>query len=172
MPQNIEVKARVSDVRLLLKNIAALGAKGPEILVQTDTFYNCPHGRMKLRECQGKSSEMVVYLRPDVKGAKTCDYARFPVSDPAHAKTILKASHGVLGVLEKKRQLYLIENTRIHVDEVKGLGNFMELEVVLKNQTQAEGVEIAEKLMAQLGISKEDLISNAYIDMLQATAKV
>ena len=63
----------------------------------------------------------------------------------------------------------MIGQTRVHCDEVEGLGDFMELEVVLNdNQTTQEGQDIAEDLMAKLGIDKSKLISGAYMDLLEA----
>ena len=72
------------------------------------------------------------------------------------------------GVVRKTRYLYLAGQTRIHLDDVEGLGQFMELEVVLRpDQTDAEGQAIAEDLMARLGIRKEDLLEGAYMDLLE-----
>jgi predicted adenylyl cyclase CyaB len=71
-------------------------------------------------------------------------------------------------VIRKKRTLYLAGQTRIHLDEVEGLGNFMELEVVLRpDQSDAEGQAIANDLMKRLGVQEQDLIEGAYMDILE-----
>ena len=75
---------------------------------------------------------------------------------------------GVRGVVRKKRYLYLAGQTRIHLDDVEGLGQFMELEVVLRDgQSDADGQSIAEDLMAKLGVRTEDLLEGAYMDLLE-----
>jgi len=75
---------------------------------------------------------------------------------------------GVRGVVVKTRHLYLAGQTRIHLDEVAGLGSYMELEVVLRpGQSDAEGQAVAEALMASLGIQPGDLLEGAYMDLLE-----
>ncbi len=57
--------------------------------------------------------------------------------------------------------------TRIHLDEVEGLGDFMELEVVLREGERTEdGVREAEALMAKLQVQTSQLIDRAYVDLL------
>jgi predicted adenylyl cyclase CyaB len=74
-------------------------------------------------------------------------------------------------VVKKTRTLYLIGQTRVHIDEVEGLGTFLELEVVLRQgQGEAAGKAIAENLMAEFGIRKQHLISEAYVDLLNSTS--
>ena len=81
---------------------------------------------------------------------------------------ILSEAYGIRGVISKVRYLYMVGQTRIHLDDVKGLGKFMELEVVLRpDQTDADGQAIAEDLMYKLGIQECDLIETAYMDMLE-----
>jgi len=75
---------------------------------------------------------------------------------------------GVRGVVKKKRRLFLVGQTRVHLDEVDGLGHFVELEVVLRvNQSEEQGRKIAQELMRQLEISESDLLSGAYVDMIK-----
>ena len=77
------------------------------------------------------------------------------------------ASIGLIGVVKKHRTLYMIGQTRVHLDRVEDLGHFMELEVVLREeQAEKEGVKIAEEIMSQLGIRQESLIECAYFDLL------
>ena len=89
--------------------------------------------------------------------------------DPATLKKILSEAYGIRGVVEKQRTLFLAGQTRIHIDRVEGLGDFMELEVVLNKETIEEGEQIARDLMKTLGISPLDLIDRAYIDLLEKT---
>jgi predicted adenylyl cyclase CyaB len=79
----------------------------------------------------------------------------------------------VRGVVRKTRYLYLAGQTRIHLDDVEGLGHFMELEVVLRaDQSDAEGQAIAEDLMVRLGVRKDDLLEGAYMDLLEKSGSI
>ena len=82
-------------------------------------------------------------------------------------KTVLSRALGVRGVVRKERLLYIVGQTRVHLDNVAGLGSFVELEVVLRQgQSDAEGQMVARDLMAILDICEEDLLDRAYVDML------
>ena len=168
MPVNIEIKARVNDFDGLQKIAAQLSDTPVQTIPQEDTFFNCPNGRLKLRELDPHRGQLVFYQRQDVTGPKHSDYQIFSTDDPAGLKSTLANALGVRGVVSKVRYLYLVGQTRIHLDDVKGLGKFMELEVVLQpGQTDAEGQAIAEKLMKSLGIAETDLIDSAYMDLIE-----
>jgi predicted adenylyl cyclase CyaB len=83
-------------------------------------------------------------------------------------RRVLELAYGIRGVVRKTRYLYLVGQTRIHLDDVEGLGQFMELEVVLEEgQSDADGESIAEDLMSALGVESGDLIDGAYMDLLE-----
>lgn len=85
---------------------------------------------------------------------------------------LLGAAHGVRGVVEKRRRLFLIEQTRVHLDEVTGLGAFLELEVVLRaEQRVEEGQAIARALLAELGVEERSLVGPAYVELLAMRAR-
>ena len=101
-------------------------------------------------------------------GPKHSDYKIFETDNPAELKLILAQAYGVRGVISKVRYLYMVGQTRIHLDDVLGLGKFMELEVVLRpDQTDEQGQAIAEDLMRKLGIQEADLIEGAYMDLME-----
>jgi predicted adenylyl cyclase CyaB len=167
MPANIEIKARVHDFASLQQKAEHLSVAPCQVITQDDTFFRCPQGRIKLRELGPQRGQLVYYVREDISGPKHSEYKIFETNDPASLKLILTEAFGVCGVISKTRYLYMAGQTRIHLDDVKGLGKFMELEVVLRpDQTDAEGQAIAENLMQQLGIQEGDLIETAYMDML------
>ena len=168
MPANIEIKARVRDFGALQHAAAQLSDTPCQVIPQVDTFFNCPTGRLKLRELSPQHGQLVYYQRQDMAGPKHSEYLIFETADPANLKQVLAQAYGIRGVVSKVRHLYLVGQTRIHLDEVEGLGRFMELEVVLApGQTDAEGQVIAERLMQQLGIEATVLIDAAYMDMLE-----
>ena len=165
--KNIEIKARITSIANLLSKIRVLCEKDPVEIQQTDTFFHCTKGRLKLREFSNGSGELIYYNRNDTGGPKLSEYIRYETVNPTELKTALTNAYGVLGVVHKKRVLYMVEQTRIHVDRVKYLGDFLELEVVLTpEQSIGEGSKIAEDLMIKLGINSNDLIESAYIDLL------
>jgi predicted adenylyl cyclase CyaB len=80
----------------------------------------------------------------------------------------LELAYGIRGVVKKTRYLYLVGQTRVHLDDVEGLGQFMELEVVMREgQNDMDGQVIAEGLMAALGVEENDLLEGAYMDLLE-----
>jgi adenylate cyclase class IV len=169
MARNVEVKARIVNVDALLSRARAL-ADGPEQRIeQDDTFFACAHGRLKLRDFGDGCGELIHYERADAEGPKLSDYVRAPTSDPAALREALARAHGVVGRVRKSRWLLMAGATRIHLDRVEDLGDFMELEVVLRDdQSVADGEAIAESLMAQLGIGDEQRLAGAYLDLLRA----
>lgn len=170
MATNIEIKVWVPDLEKLKSLAEALSDTPVESLPQEDTFFNIAHGRLKLRETGGRG-QLIYYRREDTAGPKRSDYSIFPTADPESLKNLLAAALSVRGVVRKQRWLYRVGNTRIHLDEVEGLGNFLELEVVLApGQSADEGLVTAEMLMAQLGVDPADLVEGAYIDLLEVTA--
>ncbi|MBW2704568.1 MAG: class IV adenylate cyclase [Deltaproteobacteria bacterium] len=169
MPRNVEIKARVLNPDRLRELALAVGDGPGQLIRQKDTFYNAPTGRLKLREFGDGTGELIAYNRPDREGPKTSQYAISATSDPESLHIALAQALGVRGVVAKERTLLLSGRTRIHLDQVEGLGNFMELEVVLAdNETEEQGMAVAHELMAQLEIEPDDLIEGAYIDHLEA----
>jgi predicted adenylyl cyclase CyaB len=169
MPINIEIKARVHDFAALQSRAEALSDTPVQVIPQEDTFFQTPRGRLKLRQLAPDQAQLVYYERPDQEGPKRSTYHIFETGDPQNLKGILSLALGVRGVVRKRRFLYLVGQTRLHLDDVEGLGQFMELEVVLRpGQTDAEGQAIARDLMTRLGVREEDLLSAAYMDLIEA----
>ena len=168
MPANIEIKARVQDFAAIKSRAEKLSDTPVEVIPQEDTFFNVPQGRLKLRVFAPDRAELIYYTRPDQEGPKRSDYHIAHTSDPENLKRALELAYGIRGVVNKTRYLYLVGQTRVHLDDVQGLGQFMELEVVMREgQEDAEGQEIAEGLMTSLGVERSDLIDGAYMDLLE-----
>ena len=168
MPVNIEIKARVRDFKALQEAAVQISDTPCQIIPQQDTFFNCPQGRLKLRELSPNSGQLIYYQRQDISGPKHSEYHIFTTDDPINLKLILSKAYDIRGIVKKIRYLYLVGQTRIHLDDVMNLGHFMELEVVLKpEQTDAEGQAIAKRIMDELGIQDSDLIDSAYMDLIE-----
>ena len=172
MPRNIEIKARIDSVDALLPRAQAVAGGEPETIHQDDTFFRVPHGRLKLREFADGSAELIHYHRPDSGEAKASDYVRLAVPDAAALREALARGCGLLGRVRKTRVLLRVKeggfNTRVHLDRVEDLGDFMELEVVLQDgQRDADGADAAERLMAALGLGDAPRLAGSYYDLLQ-----
>lgn len=169
MPVNIEIKSRARDSARIKLLVESLAQTAGELIEQEDVFFVVPRGRLKLRIFSTISAELIYYEREDRAGPKESRYVISRTSEPESLRNVLSKSLGVRGIVRKKRTLYQIRQTRIHLDEVEGLGSFAELEVVMKEgQSQAEGIAIARGLMSQLEIEPSDLIEHGYIDLLTA----
>ena len=150
------------------KRAAALANSRFKVIRQEDVFFRVRKGRLKLRFFGPRRGELIYYEREDRAGPKPSEYVRFPTNRPRELQQTLAKALGIAGIVRKTRHLYLVGNTRIHLDEVEGLGQFLELEVVLSaRQTPRQGRRIAERLMEQLGVKNTELISGAYVDLLR-----
>lgn len=167
MNRNVEIKAKVTDLAAVRQRVEKLADEGPAVLEQEDTFFICPQGRLKLRRFgPGIEAELIYYERPDSTQPKESRYLIHRTSDPDGLRQVLAAALGVRGTVRKQRTLYLVGPTRIHLDKVDDLGEFIELEVVLKpGESVCEGVSVAHDLMDKLGIDRADLLTGAYIDL-------
>ncbi len=167
MPRNVEIKARVPDPDELRRRIEGGVDRGPEVLRQRDPFFRVPRGRLKLRELEGVGTELIFYERAEGRDPRPSDYRIAPAADAAPVGALLAAALGEAGVVEKTRLLWLIGPTRVHFDEVLGLGWFLELEVVLHDGLSTQdGERIARDLLERLAIRDEDLLSESYVDLL------
>lgn len=167
---NIEIKARYPNLEKARGIALGLKAQWVGHDRQVDTFFKVPRGRLKLRESTLKGSMLIPYLRPNVQGPKTSQYVVIPISDASKTKWLLKETLGVEGVVVKQRELYLLGNIRIHLDRVKGLGNFLEFEAVFAKDTanirKKETIKV-KKLLRVFQIETKDLLENSYRDQLK-----
>ncbi len=168
MERNVEIKARVADLASVRARARELAGSG-EVLAQEDTFLPCPSGRLKVRRFADGSGELIFYRRPDTTGPAESRYVVAPTTDADALVEALSSAYGTRGVVRKRREVRLVGRTRVHLDRVEGLGEFVELEVVLAaGEPPARGVAEAESLMDRLGIRREALVEGAYIDLLEA----
>jgi predicted adenylyl cyclase CyaB len=172
MPSNIEIKARAREFDEIQARAEKLSSQPVEVIPQEDIFFNTPQGRLKLRILPGEKGQLIYYTRPDKEGPKRSDYHIFHAGDPESLKRVLELAYGIRGIVKKTRYLYLVGQTRVHLDDVEDLGSFMELEVMLQEgQSEAEGQAIAEDLMERLGVARSDLLEGAYMDLLESSAE-
>ena len=167
MAKNIEIKASVLNKENLVALVEQVADSGPVEIRQDDTFFRCSNGRLKLRQLSPNHGELIYYNRPDTSGPKESFYIITETTEPEQLRKTLDLALGVTGRVKKKRLLYMYGVTWIHLDAVEGLGNFVELEVVLDDSDTIEsGRRIAEDLMIRLEINKDELLEGAYVDMI------
>lgn len=169
MPRNVEIKARVAHPSRLLDAAIDVADQGPTVFSQDDTFFACSNGRLKLRMFAEAEGQLIFYRRPDQDGPKLSEFIIAATHEPDALRAALTLAYGAAGRVKKTRTLLIAGQTRIHLDDVEGLGHFMELEVVLRDdQTPEDGEAIAHELMARLGVGPDALIDRAYVDLILA----
>jgi predicted adenylyl cyclase CyaB len=167
MAANVEIKARARDPAELYRRAADLSGGPAEQIAQEDVVFPVPQGRLKLRVFSPERGELIAYRRDDRPAAKTSEYAITPTQDPASLRATLAAALGVQIVVRKQRRLFRVGQTRVHLDEVEGLGAFVELEYVLRpGEDRGRGAAEIARLMRRLDIRDEDLVATAYADLL------
>ena len=167
MPRNVEIKVRLNEPSKAHAIAARLSGAQPEQIAQRDVFFTTAHGRLKLRIFADRQAELIQYHRPSTQGIRLSEYRIARTPDAPILLEILTRALGVAGEVRKIRSLYRIGQTRVHIDCVEGLGDFLEFEVVLApNQSEAEGTRVAEELLKQFEIDRAALIGEAYVDLL------
>jgi adenylate cyclase class 2 len=167
MPTLIEIKAKCAKpdyIRtLLLKNKAVF--KG--IDHQIDTYFKVANGRLKLRE-GNIENHLIHYHRPNMAGPKKSEVTLFRSTPGSTLKSLLTHALGTLVVVDKKREIYFIDNVKFHIDQVDQLGSFMEIEAIDEDGSISQETlqEQCEFYMSLLGISSKELVTNSYSDLL------
>ncbi len=168
MPRNIEIKARIESVETLADVAGRLAGAEPATILQDDAFFPCPNGRLKLRAFPDGSGELIFYQRKDTDGPKQSFYVITPTADPDGLRQTLTLAYGQAGRVRKRRLLYRLGRTRLHLDRVEGLGDFLELEVVLaEGEPLHAGEDEARRLLKRLGLRPGQLVAKAYVDLLE-----
>jgi predicted adenylyl cyclase CyaB len=169
MPTNIELKVRVNDLEAVRQRVTKLTNRKPQELVQEDIFFRSLTRRLKLRIMSPDHAELISYKRADTAGPCVSHYVSLRVADIAAPRQRLEKRFGVLGIVRKRRTVFFVENTRVHLDEVENLGKFVEFEVVLnKGLTIPDGKRELEWLVHELGIDRSESIAGAYVDLLSS----
>lgn len=163
--RNLEIKVGLSSLAAVRRRLRGLpGARKTGSFRQTDWYFRVPAGRLKLRQVVGRhDGELIAYLRPDKRAARTSDFQRMPTPDAEGARRLLGRMLGGRACVRKRREVWLYKNARIHLDTVDGLGRFLEIEVVV-----TDGMPQARALMSQLrdtlGVRAKDLCAGSYAE--------
>ncbi len=166
---NVEIKARDADPQATVSRCEALGAVDRGVLHQRDTYFAGRHGRLKLREQGGAGAELIAYRRSDAAEPEESAFVRAGAADPEALREALAAALGEMVVVVKRRRLFEWEHVRIHLDDVEGLGTFIELEALVGPglNTLAEASDKVARLRAELAIADDALVAVGYSDLLR-----
>jgi len=169
MALNVEIKANCNDPDAVIKKLKALGGDYKGCDHQIDTYFKVNTGRLKLREGNIERN-LIQYHRENQAGPKSSFFKLFKVPEESDLKSMLENSLGILTIVDKRRHIFYIENVKFHVDEVKDLGHFVEIEAgdLLAPNTKDELNAQCTHYMEELNIKNSDLIDYSYSDMLLA----
>lgn len=164
---NVEIKARCADHDAVRTLLDGMDSRLVGTDHQVDTYFRVPVGRLKLREGTIENS-LIHYLRPDQSGPKTSDVLLYRVAPDPALKAVLERALGVLVVVDKRREIQFVDNVKIHLDTVDGLGTFLEIEAIDADGTRTEAELLAQcqAFMAAFGVSDADLVERSYSDLL------
>jgi len=165
---NVEIKARCSDPFFARQFLLSNKADYKGLDVQTDTYFNVPNGRLKLREGIIENN-LIYYERENQSGPKNSNFRLTKIDDAKGLRESLAASIGVKVIVQKQREIYYIDNVKFHIDKVPGLGSFIEIEagnILAPALTERELRKQCEHYMKALNICDEDLIEISYSDLL------
>lgn len=165
---NVEIKARCTDPSFARQFLLSNNADFKGLDEQTDTYFNVQKGRLKLREGNIENN-LIYYERENQSGPKNSNFLLTKIDDAKGLKESLAVSIGIKVVVRKKREIYYIDNVKFHIDEVPGLGSFVEIEAgnILTPTLDEEHLRAqCEYYVQELRIEPEDLIQTSYSDMM------
>ena len=168
--KNIEIKIRCKDldkIRSVLKNE---GAEYIGLDHQIDTYFNVNTGRLKMREGNIENN-LIHYNRPNQSDPKQSDFTLFKTEKGSGLKEILTKAMGIKAIVDKQREIYFIEHVKFHIDQVLGLGSFVEIEVIDLHGTasKSEMIKTCNYYLKLFEIEADDLVENSYSDLILNT---
>lgn len=164
---NFEFKARLRDaahVRAVLKSLRARSLGTDR---QVDTYFRVPAGRLKIREGRLENA-LIFYQRTDAAHARRSLVELMLLPRRNSVRAILTRSLGVLAVVDKRREIYFVGNVKIHVDRVRGLGTFLEVEAMTRSGDLRKVRAQAAKFQKHFAISPADIVPQSYSDLILA----
>ncbi len=165
----IEIKARCKDANPIRQLLEEKNADFKGIDHQIDTYFKVANGRMKLREGNIENT-LIFYNRPNQAGPKKSEVLLYKPEPKSTLKSLLTAANEVLAVVDKQRSIYFIDNVKFHIDEVKELGSFIEIEAIDEQGIFTEGQlnEQCQHYLDLFGVKDADLVEVSYSDLMMA----
>ncbi len=182
MATNLEFKARCQSLEDLYPRLTELNAKHRETVHQIDTYFyvtgiegtsitEACKPRLKLRETdEDDEAWLIYYERPNQNESRYSQYHLSKINDPSTLKTLLTAALGIETIVKKQREIWLFKNTRIHLDAVADLGQYIELETVFQGQTEAEAIDEHQHVKDILHLDTAAPVAVSYSDLVMHNA--
>lgn len=170
MPVNLEIKVPYKNLSKLIQIVEVQGGKKIYSSKQIDVYYKLDKGRLKVRDSLGEKS-IIFYRRVEDGSERWSDFKVIPIQNPAEWIKFFDNFLDRLVVVKKHRTLYHLQNTRIHFDKIKGLGNFVELETKVVNGKAKAKKEFL-RMIELLGLDQEQQILNSYSDIILMNKKI
>lgn len=165
--KNVELKAELRDLALAREICKSQGAQPMGVLEQTDTYYRMASGRLKRRDTTGKEPEYIFYERPNQAASKVSQFTLY--SQAQATERFGRQPLEVWLTVTKQRELWMLENTRIHLDQVQSLGSFLEFEYLVSSSNTVEAGRLeVQRLRQAFAIVLGEIIDCSYSDLLEA----
>jgi adenylate cyclase class 2 len=166
MGHNVEIKVRLDDRPRVEAELLRLGARDMGVETQLDVFWHVPRGRLKLRLSSRDGATLIAYARNDAAKLRDSRYELARIADAEALRRALDAALEPAGEVRKTRHLYLVDQVRVHLDRVEGLGSFLELEAVVDASHDSEQCfHAAQQLLERFGIAADAHLAGAYLDL-------
>ena len=166
MYKDYTIKAKIDSGKEMEKALAQLNSKFIGIDLQTDTYFETSHGKLKLR--QGTIENLITHYEriPDGEAEKTNVY-RYDVNPTEEEIEKLKSSHRVIGIVEKERKIYFIDHIKIHLDKLENEEEYIELEAIdrLNQYSHEELKRQCLDVKERLGIRESDIVQTGYLKL-------
>lgn len=172
--RNVELKVSINNFDKITSLLRKIRAKHVNKQYQRDIYYYCGNGRLKVRNINNKKFELIFYQRPNRTGEKISNYQIFRIKPKEinFTTSVLDKKFGEQIIVEKNREVWIYKHTRIHIDEVFRLGNFLELETVIKNINTKKAEKEFKEVVKLLDLRKYKKHSKSYSDLLLRNLKV
>ena len=169
---NVEIKAKCNNQDIIREILKSKQADFKGVDHQIDTYFKTNSGRLKLREGNIENS-LIFYERENKEGPKQSNVILFRTIKDSSLKEILIKLFEILTVVDKRREIYFIDNVKFHIDSVNRLGKFVEIEAIDYNGNigRTKLLEQCQEYINLLDIKPEDLVSKSYSDMLLEISK-
>ncbi|MDD4803922.1 MAG: class IV adenylate cyclase [Candidatus Paceibacterota bacterium] len=161
---NFEIKINIQSLDVIEKNLKRIGATYKYDMHQIDHYFGVGVFKEKIREIDNKEIQKISYHRNEISGKKESNYSIKKINKEEKEKILNEEN--ILCVVEKIRKFWIYKNTRVHLDNVFGLGHFLELETVIKDITQEEGLVEFKDVLKILKIDIKESVACSYSDLI------
>lgn len=164
---NFEFKARLNDEQRVREALKRLHARFIGTDHQIDTYFRVPSGRLKVREGRLENA-LIFYRRSDIRRARQSAVEMMLLPRRNSIRAILERALGKLAVVDKRREIYFVKNVKIHLDRVRQLGNFLEVEAISRTGDAKKIRSQARQFQKLFGVTAKDIFAESYSDLILA----